>query len=174
MAGRRFTGHNALNLQPFSEMPCAVARPLRMRHRIGRGGEETRHEKTGGAGTFRLVLSDITQRKRAEDQLRRVHKAESLARMAGAVVYAFNNQLGAVVLNLALAREALPYDAGAFLRMNEAMKAAGKAAEVSTLMLTYLGQAAGKGVPLDFSEVAVASCPRFRPPCRTRAPWRPT
>jgi two-component system, cell cycle sensor histidine kinase and response regulator CckA len=124
--------------------------------------EATAAQDEGGVRTYRVVLSDITQQKRAEDQLRQVQKAESLGRMARAVAHNFNNKLGAVILNLELAMEALPHDAGAFVRLNEAMQAARKAAEVSTLMLTYLGQATGKREPLDLSEVCSRSLPMIQ------------
>jgi signal transduction histidine kinase len=94
-----------------------------------------------------------------EAQNRHLQKAESLGRMAGAIAHHFNNQLQAVLGNLEMARdfELQPEE----LRevMNEAMKAAGRAAEVSSLMLTYLGQTTARRGPLDLSEI----CRRILP-----------
>lgn len=124
--------------------------------------EATGDQTAGGVGTYRVALSDISQRRRGEEQLRKVQKAECLGRMAKAVAHTFNNQLGAVMLNLELTTDALPHHEDALLRINEAMKAARKAAEVSTLLLTYLGQTTGKQEPLDLSEVCSRSLSSLR------------
>jgi two-component system, cell cycle sensor histidine kinase and response regulator CckA len=98
-----------------------------------------------------VTLLDITERKRAEAerakyeaQNRQLQKAESRGRMAGAIAHHFNNQLGAVMGNLEMAMDDLPQGAKSLDSLSEAMKASHKAAEVSSLMLTYLGQTPGK------------------------------
>jgi CheY-like chemotaxis protein len=73
--------------------------------------------------------------------------------MAGAIAHHFNNQLQAVTMSLELAMNDLPPNAGPVERLTEAMQSARKAAEVSSLMLTYLGQTVAKREPLDLSEV---------------------
>jgi signal transduction histidine kinase len=101
---------------------------------------------------------DITERKRAEAEQaelearsRQLQKAESLSRMAGAIAHHFNNQLQAVLLNLELAKGELLPDAGPARSVTEAMMAANLAAEMSELMLTYLGQTPGVRESLDLS-----------------------
>ncbi len=49
------------------------------------------------------VLTDISELKSAEAQIRQLEKAESLDRMAGAVAHHYNNQLSAVMGSLELA-----------------------------------------------------------------------
>ncbi len=95
---------------------------------------------------------DITYRKRMEEEVRHLQKAESLSRMAGAVAHHFNNQLAVVIGNLELAMEDMPWDAEASQGLEEAMQAARKAAEVSSLMLTYLGKATAKQEVMDLAE----------------------
>jgi PAS domain S-box-containing protein len=106
------------------------------------------------------LTHDITDRKlaeaeraRLEAENRQLQKAESLGRMAGAVAHLFNNHLAAVIGNLELAMMDLPGDAVNRKNMLEAMLAARRSAEISGLMLTYLGQTTDKGEPLDLSEV---------------------
>jgi len=106
------------------------------------------------------IARDITEKKQAEAdkekleaQNRQLQKSESLGRMAGAIAHYFNNQLGAVIGNLETAIFELPQDAGPVTRLTAAMQAVEKAAEMSGLMLTYLGQTFGKREPLDLSEV---------------------
>ena len=109
---------------------------------------------------------DVTERKRAEAerekfeaQNRQLQRSESLGRMAGAIAHHFNNQLQAVMGNLELVLDELPRMTGATEGLNEAMKAARKAAEMSGLMLTYLGQTHGNREPLDLSDVCRTNLP---------------
>jgi PAS domain S-box-containing protein len=104
------------------------------------------------------ILYDITGQKEAEAekekleaQNRQLQKSESLGRMAGAIAHYFNNQLEVVIGNLEMAAYELPPGAESGGRLGAAMQAAEKAAEMSGLMLTYLGQAFGKREPLDLS-----------------------
>jgi PAS domain S-box-containing protein len=111
-----------------------------------------------GAPVSRLVISDITERKQAEmeknleSQNRQLKKAESLGRMAGAIAHHFNNQLYVVIGNLELVMNDLPLGSDERERLIDAMKASHRAADVSRLMLTYLGQTPGKLELQDLSE----------------------
>jgi PAS domain S-box-containing protein len=113
----------------------------------------------GGTTVYRVVVSNITERKRTdarkselEDQYRQTQKAQSLGRMAGAIAHHFNNQLQAVIGNLELALDDLPAGEGPVKNLQAAREAAGRATEVSRVMLTYLGQTPGEREPLDLSE----------------------
>jgi CheY-like chemotaxis protein len=97
-----------------------------------------------------------------ESQNRQLQKAESLGRMAGAIAHHFNNQLQTVMGNLEMAIDDLPQGENPIEILNEAMQAARKASEVSSLMLTYLGQTAAKHESLDISEVCRRSLPMLR------------
>ena len=112
------------------------------------------------------AIRDITDRKRAEAekakleaQNRQLQKAESLGRMAGAIAHHFNNQLQVVMGNLEMAMDGLPLGVNPIESLVSAMQAARKAAEVSALMLTYLGQTPGKHEPMDLSEACRQSLP---------------
>jgi two-component system, cell cycle sensor histidine kinase and response regulator CckA len=67
--------------------------------------------------------------------------------MAGAIAHHFNNQLYAVMGHLEMAMDDLPLGANSNKSLVSAMQAACKAADVSRLMLTYLGQTPGKYEP---------------------------
>jgi PAS domain S-box-containing protein len=115
------------------------------------------------------ITFDITERKRAEEekakidaQNRQLQKAESLGRMAGAIAHRFNNQLTSVMGNLELAMIRLPMDAVPMRNLRRAMQSAHEAAEVSGLMLTYLGQTTGEHEPLDLAEACRRSLPMLR------------
>jgi len=94
-----------------------------------------------------------------EAQARQLQKAESLGRMAGAIAHHFNNQLGVVIGNLEMAINALPQGGAPVSQLTAAMQAAGAAAEMSSLLRTYLGQALGKQEYLDLAEVCLRNLP---------------
>jgi len=77
--------------------------------------------------------------------------------MAGAIAHHFNNQLYAVMGNLEMAMDDLPLGVNPFKSLTSAMEAAHKAAEISRLMLTYLGQTQGNYEPIDMSEACSKS-----------------
>ncbi len=97
--------------------------------------------------------------RRSEDQNRQLQKSESLGRMAGAIAHHFNNQLGAVIGNLELALLELPKGTRGQESVAKAMKASNTAAQMSGLMLTYLGQSFDKLDLLDISEVCRRDLP---------------
>lgn len=110
--------------------------------------------------------TDLTERKKIEEEQRQwerqrqqLQKAESLNRMAGAIAHHFNNLLGAVMGNLEIAMEELPREGGPFNFLSAAVEAADRAAEVSGLMLTYLGQSTTQHEPLNLSAVFRTSLP---------------
>ncbi len=126
-------------------------------------------DSNGNPESILYVERDITERKQAEAdkekleaQNRQLQKAESLGRMAGAIAHHFNNQLGVVIGNLEMANDDLRKGAGSVDSLTAAMRAAGKAAEVSGQMLTYLGETHGKSYPLDLSEVCRRGVPLLR------------
>jgi PAS domain S-box-containing protein len=114
-------------------------------------------------------VRDITERKRAEAekekleaQNRQLQKAESLGRMAGAIAHHFNNQLQSVMMNLDFALRSQTMGEIPTENLAEAMQSAHKAAEVSSLMLTYLGQTHCTRAPLDLSETCRRHLPMLR------------
>ncbi|MCP5108092.1 MAG: PAS domain S-box protein [bacterium] len=98
----------------------------------------------------RLVLAvarNITGRKQAEEerhkmetQMHQAKKMESLNVMAGSIAHNFNNLLAVVLGNMQLALLNLSTESTAKINVEKAEKSALKAAELSTLMLTYVGQ----------------------------------
>lgn len=113
------------------------------------------NEKAAATGT----MLDITARKESEAErlslerrLQQADKAENLSRMAGAVAHHFNNMLAATIGNLELVMEDLPPGTNLSQNLAATQKATQRAAEMSGLLLTYLGQSQGKPEPHDLSE----------------------
>lgn len=125
---------------------------------IGQVSQPVRDSK-GSFHGWRISNRDITDRKQMEAeradleiQNHQLQKAESLGRMAGAIAHHFNNKLQAAMTNLELLG-ALPKgaDPARFLAM--ARQALERAAEVSRLMLLYLGQSSRDREPLELAEL---------------------
>jgi two-component system, cell cycle sensor histidine kinase and response regulator CckA len=121
--------------------------------------EATVTQGSDGVPVLRLVMSDITDHKQVEAgkvknevQNRQIQKTKSLGLMAGAIAHHFNNQLQVVMGGLEMAISDLPLGVKPTQSLLSAMLATRKAAEVSTLMLTYLGQTPGRHEPIDLSE----------------------
>jgi signal transduction histidine kinase len=120
----------------------------------------------------RMAISmamDITERKRTEVEKQKLEaqnsqlqKSESLGRMAGAIAHHFNNHLMAVMMNLEMATRGQTAGEVPTENLIGAMHSARKAAEVSSLMLTYLGQKQCILEPLDLSDACHQSLPMLR------------
>ncbi len=146
------------------ELPLITARgrPIWVRVQGSALWENGRVVKLGGA------FHDITERRQVETEKNRLalvnqhlEKAESLGRMAGAIAHHYNNQLQAVIGNIDLALSDLPPTSSLALSMGEAMRSARKAAEMSGLMLTYLGQHTEATEPLDLGEITEGALDRL-------------
>jgi signal transduction histidine kinase len=98
----------------------------------------------------------------SEAQNRQLQKAESLGLMAAAIAHHFNNHLMGVMMNMEIAMKALPNNSGPAENLRQAMLSARKAAEVSGLMRTYLGETNAKFEPLDLSAVCLQNLPMLR------------
>ena len=112
------------------------------------GGEERiilwgstflRDEEGRVAGTFSSGM-DVTDRKKMEEQLARLQKAESLGRMAGAVAHHYNNLLQVVIGNLEMAMDDLPRNLHSHGEVENALQASRRAANLGGVMLTYIGE----------------------------------
>jgi len=106
------------------------------------------------------LVRDITQRRldeekrlKLEAQFQQAQKFESLNVMAGSIAHSFNNLLMIVLGNLELAQ----WDRGEGAAGNEhilnARKAAKRAADLSTLMLTYVGQSRTEPETVDLTRL---------------------
>jgi len=111
------------------------------------------------------VTRDITELRKIEAEKleletrnRQLQKAESLGRMAGAIAHHFNNQLQSVMSNLELMSEPAK-GINPTKCLTRAKQATERAAEVSRLMLVYLGQTSSELQPSLLAELCRGSLP---------------
>ena len=116
-----------------------------------------------GITVYIQVITEQIQAREKEAKLdsvqRHLQKAKSLSRMAGAIAHHFNNKLFVVMSYLDLVLDDLTIGVASKKRLVIARQEADKAAEVSKLMLSYLGQVTGKQEHLELSDV----CRKIRP-----------
>ncbi|MBC2710416.1 MAG: PAS domain S-box protein [Desulfosarcina sp.] len=98
------------------------------------------------------IARDLSGRKKAEKErteiekkLQRAKKMESLGTMAGSIAHNFNNLLMVVLGNLELAKEGLPETSTTARNILRATHASQRAADLSSMMLTYVGVGSGSG-----------------------------
>ena len=122
--------------------------------------------QAGGRKVIQCNVCDITERKqleaeraKIEEQGRKLQRAESLSRMAGALAHHFNNQLHVVQGYLDMVIGRLPPGDSNIEQLATAMQAAKKASDVSALLITYLGQKQVKLEVVDIAELCRMSLP---------------
>jgi CheY-like chemotaxis protein len=86
------------------------------------------------------------------ERLAQARKMAAIGRMAAGIAHNFNNTLYVAIGNLEMAREDLPPESSALANIIEAEKATRRAADMSRLMLTYLGQQRIRTRTMDLSE----------------------
>jgi PAS domain S-box-containing protein len=94
---------------------------------------------TGRPGVLGVSI-DITERKAAEEALRRAAKDESLSVLAGGVAHDFNNLLAAILGHASLALKHLPEGSPARRHVEKAAGAVERAADLTRQMLAYSGR----------------------------------
>jgi len=109
------------------------------------------------------ISRDLSERKKTERERREMerrlqqgHKMESLGTMAGSIAHNFNNLLMVVLGNLEIAKDDLPDETSAGKSIQRAINASQRAADLSAMMLTYVGQLKKESFPVDLSQLVTA------------------
>ncbi len=85
-----------------------------------------------------VLANDITDRKKAEENLLRAQKLESLAVLAGGLAHDFNNLLTAILGNISLAKlDIPPAEGGLYECLDAAEKATTRAQSLTQQLLTF-------------------------------------
>ena len=84
-----------------------------------------------------VVLSEIEQRERAEEQLRQAQKMEAMGQLTGGVAHDFNNLLMAVLSNLELLRKHVPDEPKTARLISGALQGAKRGAALTQRLLAF-------------------------------------
>jgi PAS domain S-box-containing protein len=98
-----------------------------------RVAERTRELKQAHA----VVMAEISQRERAEEQLRQAQKMEAIGQLTGGVAHDFNNLLMAVLSNLELLRKYVGDDNKATRLIEGALQGARRGASLTQRLLAF-------------------------------------
>lgn len=83
------------------------------------------------------TVRNITEKKKAEEELQTIQRLKSVGVLAGGIAHDFNNILMGLYGNLSLAREMLPPDNPAHIPLEEAEKSMGRATSLTQQLLTF-------------------------------------
>ena len=91
----------------------------------------------GSVSGFVALAMEAAERSRLEEQLAKVHKMDSIGRLAGGVAHDFNNLLTAILGYTELARGSVPLKSTIREDLNEIERAARRATELTNQLLTF-------------------------------------
>jgi hypothetical protein len=116
--------------------------------------EVSSHSVSFGAVPARLVLAtDVTERRRLEQQLRQAQKMEAVGRLAGGVAHDFNNILGVIMGYGDLLARRMPSGDPLVGKVREILKAADRAAGLTRQLLAFSRQQVLQPRVLDLNSV---------------------
>jgi PAS domain S-box-containing protein len=119
---------------------------LESQHAPLRGGDG---QIVGGAAFFR----EMTERRRAEEQLRQAQKMETIGQLTGGVAHDFNNLLAAIQGNLELLRKRLPDDPQVRRFIDGALQGAQRGASLTSRLLAFARRQDLKPEATDLSQL---------------------
>jgi two-component system cell cycle sensor histidine kinase/response regulator CckA len=83
------------------------------------------------------IVTDITERKKMEEELSKTEKLESVGILAGGIAHDFNNLLTAILGNISLAKHITNPEDSVYERLAEAEKASLRAKDLTKQLLTF-------------------------------------
>jgi PAS domain S-box-containing protein len=90
-----------------------------------------------GRPALLFTATDVTERERVEEELRRAQRLESLALLASGIAHDFNNLLTAVFGHVEVARGAVPPGSASAGELAVALSALGRARDLTRQLLTF-------------------------------------
>ncbi len=109
------------------------------------------HDAAGTVNGVIFTLRDVTERRRAEEELLRVRRIESVGLLAGGIAHDFNNILAAMLGNLSLARAEAAQGSEAVALLDQAENACHQATRLTRQLLTFSKGGAPITQPLELS-----------------------
>jgi len=101
------------------------------------------------------AMTDMTERKRLEEQFRQSQKMEAFGQLAGGVAHDFNNILTVIIGNTSLLRANGLTDAERVVALEETHRAAERAANLTRQLLTFSRRQPMELKPLNLDEVVL-------------------
>ncbi len=84
-----------------------------------------------------IIIRDLTERLRYEDEIEKSQRLEALGILAGGIAHDFNNVLTSIIGNIGLCKDTIQTDNPGFMRLDEAEKAAFRAQYLTKQLLIF-------------------------------------
>jgi two-component system cell cycle sensor histidine kinase/response regulator CckA len=110
------------------------------------------HAQVDGTSLLTVILRDVTERKRLEEQLRQAQKMDAVGRLAGGVAHDFNNLLTIINGYSAMLIDRLPPEDPRHHMAVETLKAGERASELTKQLLAFSRKQVLLPQPLNFNE----------------------
>jgi two-component system cell cycle sensor histidine kinase/response regulator CckA len=111
------------------------------------------HAEVGGRRVFTVILRDVSERRRLEEQLLHAQRLESVGRLAGGIAHDFNNVLTAIFGYLDLAQAQVEPRGPVSECLEAAQKAAQRAAELTSQLLAFARKQVIRPQVVDLNEL---------------------
>ncbi len=152
---------------------AATCPPYRVKHANGSWrlfiANGTKYTDSTGTALYIGIGRDISDEKRLEEerlnlerQFLHAQKLESLGIMAGGIAHDFNNLLTVIIGNLELTGMQLDKTSQTAVRIDQAMQASLRAADLTRHMLDYAGRGIFELKQLDLNQLVQENCDLFR------------
>ena len=104
-----------------------------------------------GTPSLLSIIRDVEEQRRLERQLTHAQKMEAIGRLAGGVAHDFNNIMTAVMGHAQIASESLPADAAARDDLQQILRAANRASELTRQLLAFARRQVTQPRPVDLN-----------------------
>ncbi len=94
----------------------------------------------GNSSPWIAWVLDLSEHRKLEERLRQAAKAESIGLLAGGVAHDFNNLLTIIIGNASMAQTMLQEDSPGRAQIEDALRAAERAADLTRQLLAYAGK----------------------------------
>jgi len=106
-----------------------------------------------GTPVFEMIVQDITEERRTEEELRQTQKMEAIGQLAGGIAHDFNNILTVIGGNVELLEDDMPPSATAREDLAQISKAATRATSLTRRLLAFSRKQHGGRQVVDLNEV---------------------
>ncbi len=110
------------------------------------------HDAAGKIVGASTIARNITEQRRAEDQLRQAQKMEAIGRLAGGVAHDFNNVLGIIVACSELLRDRVSGTPGLLQYVENIRKASDRGASLTRQLLAFSRKRPSNPIVMDLTE----------------------